>query len=47
MGVVVLAEFRFAFLTERGAVEGGLGVHPVAGQPGNYEVPSGLLTSFL
>ena len=46
VGVVVLAEFRFAFLLERGAVAGGLGVHPVFGQPGNYEVPSGF-TRFL
>lgn len=43
---MVLAEFRFAFLPERGTVAGGLGVHPVFGQPGNY-VPSGLLTYFL
>lgn len=35
---MVLAEFWFAFLPERGAVAGGLGVHPFFGQPGNYEV---------
>lgn len=43
---MVLTEFRLAFLLERGAVAGGLGVHPVFGQPGNYEVPSGF-THFL
>lgn len=44
---MVLTEFRLAFLLERGAVAGGLGVHPVFGQPGNYEVLLVLLTSFL
>lgn len=47
VGVMVLAELWFALLSQRGAVAGGLGVHPVIGQPGNYEVPSALLTSFL
>lgn len=44
---MVLTELWFAFLPERGTVAGGLGVHPVFGQPGNYEVPPGLLISFL
>lgn len=35
---MVLAEFRSAFLPERGAVAGGLGLHSVSGQPGNYKV---------
>ena len=43
---MVLAELRFAFLPERGAVAGGLGVHFVFGQPGNYEVSPDLLTFF-
>lgn len=42
---MVFTELRVTFLPERGAVAGGLGVHPVSGQPGNYEVPHGLLTS--
>lgn len=42
VGVVVFAELWFAFLPERGAVAGGLGIHLVFGQPGNHEG----LTSF-
>lgn len=37
---MVLAELWFTFLPQRGAVAGGLGVHPVVGQPGNYEALS-------
>lgn len=47
MGVVVLAKFWFAFLPERGAVAGGLGLYSVSGQPGNYKVYLGWLASSL
>lgn len=34
VGVVVFPEFRLALLPPRGAVAGGLGLHPVARQSG-------------
>lgn len=47
VGVMVLAKFRSAFLPERGAVAGGLGLYSLSGQPGNRTVYGGLRASSL